>query len=132
MARFYDIDSANEKLKELRPLLESLREDRMELADVQRDFRELLAADGLPETDAHIPEHEARVREIVRRMERGVAQIDAWGITLRDIRSGLVDFPALVSGRQVWLCWRVDEPELGWWHEVTTGFEGRRRLRDLA
>ena len=132
MARFYDIDTANERLTELRPLLESLRNDRAELADAQREFRELLASDGLPDADAHIPEREAQVREIVRRMGQNVARIDAWGITLRDIRSGLVDFPALVSGRQVWLCWRVDEPEVGWWHEVTTGFGGRQRLRDLT
>lgn len=132
MARFYDIEAANERLEELRPVLESLREDREALADAQREFRETLAADGLPEADARVPGHEARVREIVQRMERSVAQIDAWGITLRDIRSGLVDFPALVSGRQVWLCWRLDEPEIGWWHELSTGFASRQRLRDLS
>lgn len=132
MGRFYDIDGANERLLELRPLLEALREDRDTLAGVQREFRERLASDGAPDADVSLRAHEARVRDIVVRMERAVAQIDAWGITLRDIQDGLVDFPALVLGRQVWLCWRLDEDEVGWWHELSGGIAGRRPLRDLT
>ncbi len=132
MARFYDIDAANERLRELRPVLEQLKADRAALAQEQREFRETLASDGSPEADARRPVHEARIRELVGRMEQAVAQVDAWGITLRDIRSGLVDFPALVSGRQVWLCWRLGEDQVGWWHELSAGFSGRRALSDLA
>jgi hypothetical protein len=132
MPRFYDIDAANQRLEELRPLLESLRADRDELADAQRAFRETLASDGSPGSEERIEAHEARVRAIVARMEGAVRQVDAWGVTLRDIPTGLVDFPALVSGRQVWLCWRLGEDEIGWWHELTTGIAGRRRLIDLA
>ncbi len=132
MARFYDIDAANERLLELRPLLEQLKADRDALAEAQRDIREVLASDGAPGSDERLRAHEARVREIVRSMERAVVQVDAWGVTLRDIQSGLVDFPALVSGRQVWLCWRLGEGEIAWWHELSTGFPGRRALADLA
>ncbi len=132
MARFYDIDAANERLLELRPLLEQLKADRDALAEAQRDIREVLASDGAPGSDERLRAHEARVREIVRSMERAVVQMDAWGVTLRDIQSGLVDFPALVSGRQVWLCWRLGEGEIAWWHELSTGFPGRRALADLA
>ena len=132
MARFYDIAAANERLLELRPVLEQLKADRDALAEAQRKLREVLASDGAPESNERLRVHEALVREIVRRMERAVAQIDAWGVTLRDIQSGLVDFPALVSGRQVWLCWRLGEGEIAWWHELSTGFSGRRALTDLA
>ena len=132
MSRFYDIDAANERLLELRPLLEALRGDRDTLAEVQREFRERLASDGAPDAEVSLDAHQARVREIVVRMEHAVAQIDAWGITLRDIQDGLVDFPALVLGRQVWLCWRLDEDEVTWWHELSGGIAGRRPLRDLA
>ncbi len=131
MPRFYDIDAANERLAELRPLLERLRSDRDELAQVQREFRGALATDGAPDSDLPLREHERRVRAIVGRMEAAVVQIDAWGVTLRDIPTGLVDFPALVSGRQVWLCWRLGEAEIGWWHELSAGIAGRRQLRDL-
>ena len=48
---------------------------------------------------------------LIDQMAAGVARIDALGLTLRDIEHGLVDFPALVSGRQVWLCWQRGEPD---------------------
>jgi len=54
------------------------------------------------------------------------------GIRLRQIDTGLVDFPALVSGRPIWLCWRLGEAEVGWWHETTEGFDSRHRLEDLS
>ena len=58
-----------------------------------------------------------------RRRWRGSTR---WGITLRDIDTGLIDFPALVTGRQVWLCWRLGEGDVDWWHELNVGFAGRR------
>jgi hypothetical protein len=73
-----------------------------------------------------------RMQGVIDQMQAVVAQIDAWGITLRDIESGLIDFPALVNGRQVWLCWRLGEDAIAWWHELNRGFSGRRRLIDLG
>ena len=54
------------------------------------------------------------------------------GITLREIETGLIDFPALASGRQIWLCWRLGEDDVEWWHELDDGFAGRRALADLT
>jgi hypothetical protein len=65
-------------------------------------------------------------------MQAGVARLDELDIVLRDIATGLIDFPALVNGRQVWLCWRLGEDEIGWWHELTAGVAGRQRIVDLA
>lgn len=57
--------------------------------------------------------------------------LSAEGILLRDVDNGLVDFPARSeSGRPYWLCWLVEEPEVGWWHWPETGFAGRRPLSD--
>jgi hypothetical protein len=64
-------------------------------------------------------------------MELAVAQIEAWSVTLRDIGSGLIDFPALVSGRPVWLCWRLGEGDIDYWHEFDSGFSTRRPIADL-
>ncbi len=73
-----------------------------------------------------------RIRALVDQMGASVLRLDEWGITLRDIETGLIDFPALVNGRQVWLCWRLGEDSVGWWHELEAGFGGRRRLIDLV
>ena len=69
---------------------------------------------------------------LIDQMAAGVARIEAMGITLRDIPDGLVDFPALVNGRQVWLCWQRGEADVAFWHDLDTGFAGRRPLSELA
>jgi hypothetical protein len=145
MARFYDIDTANAAIPELDGIVAILREQRGELVRL-RD--EVLAAgsgrEGAPATvtaptapgDASISNDlrliRLRMQGLIDQMAAGVARIDALGLTLRDIERGLVDFPALVSGRQVWLCWQYSERAIGWWHDLETGFDGRRPLAELA
>ena len=48
------------------------------------------------------------------------------GVQVKDLRAGLLDFPARRDGRQVLLCWKVGEDALGFWHETGAGFDGRR------
>lgn len=52
-------------------------------------------------------------------------QLDDWEIELKDIGTGLIDFRAMREGREVYLCWRLGEPEVAYWHELSTGVAGR-------
>jgi hypothetical protein len=130
--RFYDLDDANARLLDLRPLLGQLKADRDAVAKAQAELVRFSQTDGDPRHAAGLQEREEQIRELVRRMRDAVLQIDGWDITLRDIESGLVDFPALASGRPIWLCWRLGEDDIGWWHEQNVGFEGRRPLLELS
>ena len=147
MARFYDLDRANARIPELRDILELLRDQRAELIRLRdlvlerQSAVEAGTADPGPgssrSSDDDEPDDELRLirlrmQGLIDQMQAGVARIDALGITLRDIESGLIDFPALTSGRQIWLCWRLGEEEVGWWHELSTGFSDRRPLIELA
>lgn len=138
MTSYFDLAAANARLAELRPALESLRRDRDVAARAQRRLQELgVAGDGQGSSLAGVPEgtEAAEAREAllaaVHRMKAAVQRIDGWGITLRDIGSGLVDFPALANGRPIWLCWRLGEGDIGWWHELESGVAGRRPLIEL-
>jgi hypothetical protein len=147
MATFYDIDDANALLPELGTIVGVLGEQRTELVRLRDD---VLAsgnpggqatpttvggtaggADG-PPISSELRLTRLRMQGLIDQMAAGVARIDALGLTLRDIEKGLVDFPALVSGRQVWLCWQLGETSIGWWHGMDTGFDGRRPLAELA
>ena len=132
MARFYGIDGANERLAELRPLLEQLRADREAVAEAQRELVKARQTNGSAEHAEDLARREAGIRKLVRRMQKTVAQIDGWGISLRDIGTGLVDFPALANGRPIWLCWRLGEGDIGWWHEIDSGFDSRQPLSELS
>lgn len=61
-------------------------------------------------------------------ISRAVAELERVDIVLRDVDRGLVDFPALRDGNEVYLCWIVDEPEVGHWHPIDSGFAGRQPL----
>lgn len=125
MTTFYTIDRANERVPELGEMLELLRGQRDEL-------RELKAAHDSTQVGDDRRRLRFRMQGLVDQMQATVARIDSWGITLRDIETGLIDFPALVNGRQVWLCWRLREGPVEWWHELDAGFSGRQRLADLT
>jgi hypothetical protein len=61
-------------------------------------------------------------------LQRALAELQTADIVVRDVVRGLVDFPALRDGEEVYLCWLVDEPEIEHWHELDAGFAGRRPL----
>ena len=132
MARYFGIDEANDRLQELRPMLEQLRADRDQIAKLQREHDRGSKTNGSAEHAEELAEIEDEIREIVRRMQGSVTQIDDWGVTLRDIGSGLIDFPALANGRPIWLCWRLGEDDIAWWHESNTGFDSRQPLTELT
>jgi hypothetical protein len=146
MARFYDLDDANARLPELREILGALRDQRGELIRLRDQVLERQEAveagggraaetsgeSGDAASDDELRLIRLRMQGVIDQMQAGVARIDALGIALRDIESGLIDFPALVSGRQICLCWRLGEGDVEWWHEMTTGFSGRQPLIDLA
>jgi len=145
MARFFDLDAAAATLPELRAILTRLRDQRGELIRLRDEVLEQqaaveAAAEGgsgpggstrAADDVAELRRVRLRMQGVIDQMQAGVARIDELGITLREIETGLVDFPALVSGRQVWLCWRLGEEAVDWWHELSTGVAGRRPLAEL-
>jgi hypothetical protein len=140
MSRFFDLDEANETIPELRTILETLRDERSQLIALRDEFARQTALETTPgDTAARNRDLAAerrrlrlRMQGVIDQMQAGVARIDELGITLREIETGLVDFPALVSGRQVWLCWRLGEGDVEWWHELSDGFGARKPLIELA
>jgi hypothetical protein len=147
MSRFYALDDANNLLPELVTVIERLRNEREELVGLRDTYRDregqvlgaLIADDpGDPlgeRDDAGDPELRRlrlRMRGIVDQMQADAAWLDARDIVLRDIATGLLDFPALVAGRPAWLCWRSGEAEVGWWHHQDEGFVGRRPIADIG
>ena len=58
----------------------------------------------------------------------GFEQLERLDLVVRDLERGLVDFPSVIDGREVYLCWLLDEPAVGHWHGVDAGFAGRRPL----
>lgn len=71
-------------------------------------------------------------RDVARslvQLSRAAGELDAMDIVLRDVGRGLIDFPAVRDGAEVYLCWLVDDEEsIGFWHDPEAGFSGRRPI----
>lgn len=143
MTRFYDLDAANALVPELAAVCGRLRDQRDALVALRDELivreaaPEGAAAGGgslgsAPEQDPDVRRLRLRMRGLVDQMQAEVAWLDERSVELRDIGSGLLDVAALVSGRQVWLCWRLGEDGFDHWHELDAGFAGRRPISDLA
>jgi hypothetical protein len=133
VTRFYAIDEANSALPEVERILTALRDQREELIALRDRVVEATPDDGEPSPGAAEQIRLVRLgmQGLIDQMQAGVARLVEMDITLRDISTGLIDFPALVAGRPIWLCWRLGEAEVGHWHRHDEGFDSRRPLTEL-
>ena len=63
-------------------------------------------------------------------IRKSLRELDEIGVQVKDISTGLVDFPARMYGREVLLCWKLGEDNIGFWHDLEGGYEGRQPLPD--
>jgi hypothetical protein len=70
-------------------------------------------------------------RDVARalvQLSRALGELEAVDVVLRDVERGLIDFPAIRDGEEVYLCWLLDEEHVGFWHHPDAGFAGRKPL----
>jgi hypothetical protein len=120
--RVYSADEANALLGELRERLARIREARQTMLRGAELVKERVATDGGGADGGRgYWEAQSTLRAEIERL----AEED---IVLRDPETGLVDFPGEREGRRVWLCWRLGEDRVTHWHELDSGFIGRKPL----
>ena len=123
--RHYSLEEASALLPRVAELLATMRRARDRLGDAEA--REALEAAGQTNGGG---EPGKIVSEGFLELRESMLELRERDIVLRDLDRGLVDFPALRDGREVYLCWEEGEPEIGFWHDPDTGFAGRRPLDD--
>jgi len=132
--RLWTVEEANGRLAALRELLPRLRAWATRLGEVHAELDRLQRFWGDELQARDHPDHglctrlEAEWRNLARRLDEAVSALRAEGIELKQLEHGLVDFYALLDGDLVLLCWRTDEPEVGFYHTLESGFAGRRPL----
>jgi hypothetical protein len=124
--RHYTLGEANAALERVIELLEGLRSARERLGDkeARAALSEAAPANGGGEPGRVVSEAFLALRDALTELQAGE-------IVLRDLDRGLVDFPALQDGREIYLCWQEGEDEIEFWHEPEAGFAGRRPIDDV-
>jgi hypothetical protein len=129
--RHFTPAEANAALEQVRPLVEQLVAGRQEHAaalERQEGLEQKIRGNGGGIPPAELASATAEVDGIARRLARLVDEITSHGAQVKDLDSGLIDFPALHHGETVLLCWQLGEDEIAWWHRIEDGFAGRRPL----
>jgi hypothetical protein len=131
--RVFSIAEVNALLPALSQLV---AEQLLEQSAIEQGLGELTRLTGSSPTTLKAaasdpPEVERRKRELrqrVGRYEAGWRKVQSWGGVVKDPRAGLVDFYGRIEGKLVWLCWRYGEESVGYYHDLDSGYAGRRPL----
>ena len=129
--RLFTLQEANALLPHLRPLADRLMEKSRRIRD---ELSRLQTETGLAAEDPELAREIAlrpELADLVAEAQTLVEEIQREGAVVNGPEEGLVDFPALLDGEIVFLCWRSSETQVAHWHRITDGFKGRRPLLDL-
>ena len=124
MPKYYTPEEANNLLEIVRPLVGELMEIGQRVRSRQPEIWSVVEKSagngGNPELSRMLPDFD--------RLDVIIHQLQDMGIEVKDLGTGLIDFPALRDGRVVFLCWKYDEESIRFWHEVDAGFAGRQPI----
>jgi len=117
----FSAEEANALLPKVAPLVEQLRDAHALMEARQDDVTESIPTNGGGAVHREF-------LEATREAAKALRELEGLGLVVRDPASGLVDFPAMRDGHDVFLCWRLGEPAVEWFHPPETGFAGRQPL----
>lgn len=132
MARFFTLLQAETLLPQLEPLLRGVIDQKKAYEQAEGEITGMSQRIALTGGMLVSREQMARTRKkkdtAVRGLAAAVEQIQDLGCQLKDADTGLIDFPTLYRGKEVYLCWKLGEPSIEFWHPVEDGFRGRQRI----
>jgi hypothetical protein len=123
----YTVSEARALIPQVRAILLQLALERRQAAASHEALHRRLGAGG-DSRDAQRGRLEADTAEFRARVRALLEHLESLGVVVRDLDTGLVDLPTIREGEPAWLCWRLDDPDLGWWHSTREGYASRRPL----
>jgi hypothetical protein len=130
--RTFTLPEAQVLLPVLKSLLKQAIDGKKLIETIDAEFQELaqriFLSGGLLVEIGRAATRRAEREKTVQRIKDVVAEIDATGVQVKDIDMGLLDFPCVVDGRTILLCWKFGEEKITHWHSVEEGYAGRKRI----
>lgn len=96
--------------------------------EMQQLSQRIFLSGGMHVNIAAAARRRAEREKALQDVKDSLAEIDAIGVQVKDLEQGLLDFPSLVDGRTILLCWKLGEKEIAFWHSPEDGFAGRKPL----
>ena len=131
-SRNFTLDEAQDLLPVLESLLRTAIEGKQVIESVDAEFQALQQQihlrGGMSLNVVHLASRRAQREKALQRVKDAMAEIDAIGVQVKDLDTGLLDFPFQLEDRVVLLCWKQGETAITHWHTMEAGFAGRKPL----
>ena len=124
MAHYFTLQEANEALISIRPWMDEVQVIRGEILAHQPEIWSVMEKSAGNGGNLTL----SRMVKTFDRLDALIHSIQDAGALIKDINTGLLDFPALKDGHEVYLCWKHSEGDIAFWHEIEDGFAGRQSI----
>ena len=128
----FDLTQAQKLLPRLESLLRNAVESKRRIAEIEQLYanlvKDIFLSGGRAVDVPTFAQHKQEKEDGERILQQSVGEIEQLGCVIKDLGIGLVDFPCRVGDREAYLCWRLGEPSIGFWHTPDEGFAGRKPI----
>jgi hypothetical protein len=138
-ARYFTLDEANRHVPALEQTFARVMQIRAQLKTLYKRLEDKRFAPAdehfsvtIPGAPPDVIRDRASFKALVETLREEIESVHETGCVIKDVETGLVDWPAQREGREICLCWRYGEKAIAWWHDLESGFAGRRPVSELS
>ena len=129
--KLFSVEEANMLLPEIRTILDEFKDRKKMFFELKEEIIELTeVVDSEEYRSEELSKKERIMMATSKEIENLFEEIADLGCVVKDIDNGLVDFISIFKGRKVFLCWKKGENKVSWYHDMQTGFTGRKKISD--
>ncbi len=130
--KHFSREEAEELLPKIGPLLIGIRTKKQTVDSLEGELSKastrIMMAGGSTPPYAELAKKRAECTQTMAQITESIAEIQRTGCLVKDLEQGLVDFPCVIEGREAFLCWKLGEKRISWWHGIEEGFAGRKPI----
>ena len=132
MPRFFTLEQAEKVLPDVDSAIRRVISQKAEYEALQSEWQSfserLVATGGMRVDRGRVMEQKNSREEAALALKQAVDKVHEFGCLVKDLDIGLIDFPTLFQGEEVYLCWKLGEAGIRFWHGVNEGFRGRKPI----
>ena len=134
MPKFFTLQKAEQAIPLVEQRLNQAIEARRKVSEIDHKLEELSTkihfSGGSDINPGTVLEQRHQKEMAIQQLREAIDAVEKIGCLIKDLDTGLIDFPATLNDREVYLCWKLGEPRIDYWHNVDDGFTGRQPILD--
>ena len=125
MKGYFTIKTANEILPSVIEKFQNLKKEKNEVMKLEHKLQTSISSSN--QLDQYVTLKQ-ELNHAITKFYQAITELEGTGVMIKDIEQGLLDFPSKRFDEEIWLCWKDGETEIKFWHEIDSGFNGRKPI----